>query len=109
MQIERRCEKDGYEHYKKPKWRVSEGGTYFRFCPGKATWDEEIATLYHQCHTALHSGILPREGGLEAQDHLFTDTFPTFIELWKDRQYAHVWSDVAKFTNGVLTAIFGKK
>lgn len=79
------------------------------FCPGKATWFEEIQEIYQDCRVALETGILPKEGSLEDQDELFTDVFPTFVERWRERAYERTWSDVRAFTKVVLEAVFGKK
>jgi len=75
------------------------------YCP-------EISILFTQCRIALESGIMPKEGSLEQQDELFTEVFYSFVDRWKQRQYALIWKDVSDFTGKVLEAIgkmFGGK
>ncbi len=88
---------------------VEKGWGRFAFCPGKATWYEEIITLYDDCRVALETGILPKGGALEDQDPLFLEAFPAFVQAWRERSYDRVWNDVRTFTKSVLEAVFGKK
>ena len=81
----------------------------FSFCPGKATWFPEIAELFHHCRIAYETGILPDTGALLDQDEMFNEVFPFFVERWKEKSYGRVWGDVRKYTEKILTAIFGKK
>lgn len=105
----RKCQEPGFSNLKKP-WRIDDYSLSYTFCPGKATWFEEILSLFRQCRVAMETGIMPKEGSFEDQDTLFCDVFPAFVERWKDRFYAMVWRDVRKFTQQVLQSIFsGKK
>lgn len=52
---------------------------------------------------------MPISGCFEDQHHLFVDTFPVFVEKWRERNYQKVWNDVSDFTQSTLKAVFGKK
>ena len=108
---QRNCQDNGFDNIKIKK-SVDEFGTKVSFCPGKATWHNEVIDLFHECHVAYLTGILPRSGGLEHQDSKFSEVFPIFIEKWENRKYLKVWSDVNDFTAKVFEAIskmFGGK
>lgn len=106
VQKSRRCHDPSFEVMKRIS--VDEYGAELTFCPGKATWYEEIRDVYQDCRVALETGILPKEGSLESQDELFAHCFPTFVERWRDRNYEHVWKDVRAFAKNVLEAVLGK-
>lgn len=80
-------------------------GVPLTFCPGKATWYEDIAIVFEQCRVALESGILPKEGALEDQDELFCSVFYTFVERWRHRQYRLLWKDIGEFAEEIFKAI----
>lgn len=88
---------------------MTKHGRRFSFCPGKATWSEDIADLYRKCFIAYSTGILPSRGGLEDQDALFYETFEVFIRAWDSKKYNQVWGDVRDYVEAVLKSIFGKK
>ena len=88
---------------------IEKGWGSYEFCPGKATWYEEVARLFQDCRIGLETGILPREGSLENQDAEFTDVFPQFVTQWRERQYERIWDDVRALTKSILESIFGKK
>lgn len=110
----RRCHDEGFDN-KKPNskgWRVDDHSPYYSFCPAKALRSESIADLFVQCKTSYLVGEYPKEGRLEDQESLFADNYVHFIEAWKRREYASIWSDVVEFTPHVLEAIakmFGGK
>lgn len=105
---ERRCQEDGFNNLKRPR-RVDNMGMEFYFCPGKATWYEEIVELFEQCRITLETGIMPKSGSFQDQDSAFVDSFPLFVQRWRERNYGRIWSDVQDFTSKVLESIFGKK
>lgn len=105
---ERRCQEPGFDNLRKPR-RVDDYSQEYSFCPGKATWFEEIAVVFEQCRIAFETGIMPTKGALDDQAELFTECFPTFVFRWKDRTYNRVWADVQSFTKIMLEAIFPKK
>lgn len=105
----RRCQEPGFEALShRPRWVDAEGPKY-NFCPGKATWYEEIAILFEQCRVALETGILPKAGALEDQDELFNEVFYTFVERWRTRQYRLLWKDISEMAEAILKAFSGKK
>lgn len=83
-------------------------GLEYSFCPGKATWYEEIAELFGQCRVALETGIMPSRGSFQDQSAMFVEVFPEFVQRWKERSYNRVWQDTREFTQAVLEAVFGK-
>jgi hypothetical protein len=105
---DRGCQEEGFQNLRKPR-RVDPSGQDYFFCPGKATWHDEIAELFQQCRVATETAILPKQGSLEDQDELFYECFPDFVVKWKDKTYHKIWSDVHAFTKVVLESIFGKK
>lgn len=88
---------------------VTKNGTRYTFCPGKATWDVEIAQIFQDCVVAQHTGILPGRGPLEEQSAIFCEVFPYFLELWGRLRYREVWSDVREYVEAVLKQVLGKK
>lgn len=80
----------------------------YTFCPGKATWFPEAAALYIACRIACATGIMPREGGLDAQAAAFPEALHAFIDRWQERMYGRVWADIGTFVGKVLSS-FGKK
>lgn len=105
----RRCQEPGFEELEKKPMGVDRDSVKYTFCPGKATWYEEIAILFQQCRIALETGILPKKGSLEDQDELFTEVLYTFVERWRSRQYRLVWKDVTEMGEAVFKAFSGKK
>lgn len=83
-------------------------GLEYTFCAGKATWYEEIATLFGECRIALETGILPDKGGIKDQSEMFIEVFPEFVSRWRERSYNRVWQDTREYSQAVLEAIFGK-
>ena len=104
---ERKCQEKGFLNLKKPR-RIDGYSLEYNFCPGKATWFEEITELFDSCRIALETGILPKRGGFSEQDSIFCEIFPIFLSRWKDRTYGKIWGDVRDFTKIVLEGIFGK-
>jgi len=107
-QTDRRCHNEGFENWKHPKFKIGSGKNVYRFCPGKATWFDEIADVYEQCFVTMHTGLLPRAGALEDQDDTFVEVLPSFLERWKARHYGSVWSDVTSYVSALIKA-FTKK
>jgi hypothetical protein len=105
---QRRCEEPGFQNLKKPR-KLDDGSFEYSFCPGKATWYDEIQDLFEQCRVAFETGILPSEGSLQDQDEMFLDAFYIFVEHWTARRYTRIWKDVREFTKGILEAIFKPK
>lgn len=102
-----RCAEPSFRVLDRPV-RIDDAGQGYLFCPGKATWFPEISRLAEDCHIALETGILPKEGSLQDQDYVFVEVFPTFIERWRERTYHEVWTDVRSFSKSILEALFGK-
>jgi hypothetical protein len=108
---QRNCQEDGFENLKILK-QTDEHGIKVNFCPGKATWFESMLRLFNDCKVAIHTGLLPKSGGLENQSALFTDTFSFFVERWVYRSKIRLWTDIHEFTGKVFESIgkmFGSK
>lgn len=106
--IERKCRNSGFTNFSKLR-KIDDYSLQYTFCPGKATWYEEITELFQQCRVAMETGIMPNRGSFEDQSAIFVEVFPAFVERWKDRNYYRVWADVKDFTKVVLEAVFGTK
>lgn len=92
--------------------QVDEFGIKVNFCPGKATWYEEIMVLYNQCYVALKTGIMPVSGSIENQPVNFAETISFFIEHWELRSKIRLWSDINEFASKIFEVIgkmFGGK
>lgn len=108
----RKCGEPGYQNAKTAKFKVDDHGRLYTFCPGKATWDAEIARIYRDCLFAYHTGILPKEKHFQDQEELFVECYPAFVEAYTQRKYGRVWQDVNTFTGEVFKVIgkmFGKR
>jgi hypothetical protein len=108
VRLQRKCEAPGFDNLKSPLGTDANSLKY-PFCPAKATWYPEIMELWESCRVAYHTGIMPKNGGLEEQPDLFTQVFPAFVDRYKERTYARIWTDVQEYTGQVLTAVLGKK
>lgn len=103
----RRCQEPGFTQLEKRPRTIDDFSLKYEFCPGKATWYEEIAQLFQQCRVALETGILPKAGALEDQDELFTDVFYTFVERWRSRQYTLMRKDTADMAEVFVKSFSG--
>jgi hypothetical protein len=65
----------------------------------------EVAEMFEQCMLTLHTGVLPRAGDFMAQDALFVECLPAFVERWHDRKYNRVWQDVMAVLPKTLEAL----
>ena len=115
--LEMKCAEPGYDNLKRPRaFAPNSGAGSYTFCPGKATWSEEIAALYTRCQLAAETGVMPEPGELGDQHWVFDDVFPMFLMKYNQMKYLRVWKDVYEFTPKVLeqigkmiAAMFGKK
>jgi hypothetical protein len=104
----RRCEEPNFDVIPRG-FRLDDFSLSYQFCPGKAFWYEDMIELFQKCRVALETGIMPREGSFEDQDVLFCEVFFSFVQRWRERFYAKVWSDVQTFTKKILESVFSKK
>jgi len=101
----RKCDDDGFEQFSRARRVGSDKlSDEYRFCPGKATWYDEVAELFYNLRMAYETHILPKPGDLIDQDAEFWMLYPWFVSKWSDRSYARVWADVSEFTPKVLEA-----
>lgn len=106
------CESDGFNNLPNRKMGVDSGGTKRPFCPGKATWYPELQRVFDQCLIAKETGLLPKPGGVDDQEELFTEVFGAFVQAYNWRWYGRIWRDVGDVIPKVLEAVakmFGGK
>lgn len=68
--------------------RVSDGGTLFGFCPGKATWYPDVAALYRMLSLVAETGTMPYEGGLMDQPDWIIELLGYFVPRYKAVQFS---------------------
>jgi hypothetical protein len=102
----RNCQEPGFNNLKKAR-KIDNTSLEYAFCPGKATWFEEIQQVFEQCRVAFETGLLPKEGSLEDQDEMFAEVFYSFVEHWTAKRYASIWGDIREYTKVILKSIFG--
>lgn len=88
----RRCQEDRWDFTDKDNgaiWPmyVEKGGPTFNFCPGKATWDHEVAELYKILEITYHTKQLPFSGALLEQPSWFIDCLHSFLVMYDDLKY----------------------
>jgi hypothetical protein len=101
----------GFDNLKITK-QVDEFGTKVHFCPAKATWYDEVVTLFYQCKLAYITGILPKEGSLENQSSKFVDALYVFAEKWENRKHIKLWQEIYEFSEKIfhgISKMFGGK
>ena len=108
IQAGRRCHDPGYNNLKNPL-QAGANGLSYKFCPGKATWDPEIAELFEACRLTLETGIMPKGPLIDDQDAHFMAALPIFIDRWRERSYERVWGQVGEFAGHLLMSLFPKK
>lgn len=106
VQQGRKCGDDGFLNLEKPM-PVTPGGLEFTFCPGKATWYEEIAELFMLCKMSYYTGILPTPGAFEDQPELFVEVFPYFVSRYSELKYNYVRREITEFVGTVLKSFTG--
>jgi hypothetical protein len=89
----RRCQEDRFDFTEKDNasiWpmQVEKGGPQFGFCPGKATWDSQVAELYKILEISYHTKHLPFSGPLLDQPAWFVDCLHMFMTMYDDLRFA---------------------
>jgi len=105
----RRCGEDRFDFTEKDNasifpMHVEKGGPQFGFCPGKATWDIEVAEIYKLLEITYHTKHLPFVGPLLEQPAWFIDCLHSFITMYDDYRFASrqkaMWGSDKKKSNG---------
>lgn len=68
---------------------VTKEGEQFSFCPGKATWDPSIVSVYNSLVIAAETGALWSRGGISDQPGWFIDLLSLFLVRYNDHKF---WS-----------------
>lgn len=68
---------------------VSKEGEQFGFCPGKATWDPSIVSVYNSLVMTAETGNLWNSGGLSDQPAWFIELLSLFLVRYNDHKF---WS-----------------
>lgn len=72
-----------------PFWpiRVQDGGALFGFCPGKATWNSEAASIYKAIQVCERTGAHWQEGGIADQPDWWIDLVSEFLPRLDDLRF----------------------
>ncbi len=90
----RRCQEDRWDFTEldEPKgifpMQVHKGGNTYGFCPGKATWDAEVTTLFRALHVATVTGTMWETGGLKDQPTWWVDLLSWFIQRYDAENFS---------------------
>jgi hypothetical protein len=99
-----KCQKPGFQNVR--KMRVDLLGGEYTFCPGKATWYDQIALTFVDCRIALEAGIFPSPGSLQDQPEMFADVFYDFMDHWNHRKYSRTLKDAGLMAAAFIEQIF---
>lgn len=88
----RRCEDDREDFTNKdgPFWpiQIYQGGELYPFCPGKATWDVELLSIFRLLILAAETGnICLNSGGICEQPDWWIDSVSWFVPRYKQIQF----------------------
>lgn len=89
----RRCREDRLDFTEKDAsffpMVVERGGQLYGFCPGKATWDSNIAGIYQALVICAETGIMLEDGPLVDQSDWWVDLLSWFLPYYDDMKF---WS-----------------
>ena len=87
----RRCDEDrfDFDHTDGAIWpmRIQEGGSLYGFCPAKATWDQEIVSLYNLLVVSYETKQLLYTGGIADQPGWFVDLLSWFVSRYDENKF----------------------
>lgn len=87
----RRCEEDRWDFDSTDgsffPIGITKRGPFFSFCPGKATWDPELADIYRMLEIVYFTGLMPDGSDLLSQPDWFVDMLHTFLPLYDDHKF----------------------
>lgn len=89
----RRCQEDREDFTEKDGslWpiQIENGGELFGFCPGKASWDNEIIARYKILTIAAESGSINLcRGGINDQPDWWIDALSWFLPRYSSNQFS---------------------
>jgi hypothetical protein len=113
----RRCEEDREDFDGKdgPIWpmTINKGGQEYGFCPGKATWDFSLKTLFDELIVLAETKWLPFPGGMYDQPTWVIETMAWFLPTYDFMKFLRKADMILGSTNdksgGVAAAAATKK
>lgn len=66
---------------------VHRGGEQYGFCPGKATWDPEVASIFSTLVVSAETGVMMKAGGLEDQPAEWIELLSEFLPKYSDQRF----------------------
>lgn len=66
---------------------INQGGELYSFCPGKATWDQSLVSLFRLLVLAAETGVMLERGGLNDQPSWFIEQASWFIPRYHDYKF----------------------
>jgi hypothetical protein len=83
---------------------VTKGSSMFSFCPGKATWDKDVVSVYRALKISAESGTMWGEGGISDQPEWWIELLAWFLPRYSDlRFYGRVKSVLGDDPGQALT------
>jgi len=66
---------------------VTREGEQFSFCPGKATWDHTVSSIYGALTITAETGNLWNIGGISDQPEWFIELLSIFLMRYNDHKF----------------------
>lgn len=66
---------------------VTRDGEQFSFCPGKATWDHTVSSIYSALMITAETGNLWNSGGISGQPQWFIELLSIFLIRYNDHKF----------------------
>ena len=66
---------------------VTREGEQFSFCPGKATWDHTVSSVYSSLMICAETGNLWNSGGISDQPMWFIELLSIFLMRYNDHKF----------------------
>jgi hypothetical protein len=87
----RRCKEERWDFTEKDgnffPIHITDSGAPFGFCPGKATWDQEVMEMFKVYQISAETGNLWVEGGIADQPDWFIDVLGWFISRYDQLKF----------------------
>lgn len=93
IQKKRRCHEDRWDFTEDDDPSIfpiyiHKGGAQYGFCPAKATWDDEVATLFRTLHIAATTGAMWENGSLKEQPTWWVELLSWFIQRYDGENFS---------------------
>lgn len=87
----RRCEEDRWDFTEEDAsfWpiQITPEGGFFSFCPGKATWDMEVANIFRMLVITAETGQLLEKGAILDQQRWYIELLSWFLPRYNDLRF----------------------